>query len=494
MNARATGFGARVAAIFGLVALLLVALGVRVSLLVEDMHVEVRRAVEEHREEAYSRDMLHEMRMLQSRVNDLGAAARNDVQRPVLDGFVAEARRCLGMLSAGAVGVVPYSADHLDQERRLYAALERDLDALATALADGEGELAPLVGRALRNAEVLNDEMRRQARENSDRLGDEAQGLRTSVLVATALSLAMLAVVLRMVWVRVVRPVEALREGVQRISSGDLSHRVEITTRDEIGALAREFNRMADELHGMRSGLEARVEERTQEFLRAARLAGLGTMAAGIAHEINNPLASIASCAEGLERRLEKGTSDPAAQREYLQIIAREAYRAHEITSRLLDFARNGGGARLRFDAPDLMRELRVLLEHRLRQRGLALEVEYQADMPPLLGDPGEIKQVLLNLVSNAIDASPDGGRIHVRWSAYDGESVVEVQDEGPGVPPELRDRIFDPFFTTKEPGEGTGLGLAIVHRIVSAHGGRIELAGTGKGALFRVHFPVPAA
>lgn len=482
------------AAIFALVALLLVALGVRVSLLVEDMHIEVRRAVEEHREEAYSRDMLHEMRMLQTRVLDLGAATRDEVQKPVLAAFVTEARRCLEALRGGPAGEEPSDAEHIEQERRLYAALERDLDLLSSAIASGEGELAMLVATAQRNAEVLNEEMRREARENSAELSDEARRVRSAVLVATALALAMLGIVLRMVWKRVVRPVEALREGVQRISSGDLTHRVEITTRDEIGALAREFNRMADELHGMRSGLEARVEERTQEFLRAARLAGLGTMAAGIAHEINNPLASIASCAEGLERRLEKGTSDPTAQREYLQIIAREAYRAHEITSRLLDFARNGGGARLRFDAPDLMRELRVLLEHRLRQRGLALEVECQADLPPLVGDPGEIKQVLLNLVANAIDASPDGGRIHVRWSAYDGEIVVEVQDDGPGVPPELRDRIFDPFFTTKEPGKGTGLGLAIVHRIVTAHGGRIELAGTGKGALFRVHFPVPVA
>ena len=494
MSGGSTGFGARVATIFGVLALLLVGLGVRVSLLVEDMHVEVRRAVEEHREEAYSRDMLHEMRMLQTRALDLGPAVREEVQKPVLAAFVKEARRCLDALRSGPAGDEPSSEKHIEQERRLYAALQREFDALDAAIQKGDGELLSQVGTTLRNAEVLNEEMRREAGENSSELADEARRVRSAVLVATAIALGILVVVLRMVWKSVVRPVEALREGVQRISSGDLTHRVEITTRDEIGALAGEFNRMADDLHGMRSGLEARVEERTQAFLRAARLAGLGTMAAGIAHEINNPLASIASCAEGLERRLEKGASDPAAQREYLQIIAREAYRAHEITSRLLDFARNGGGARLRFDVTDLMRELRVLLEHRLRQRGLSLAVECEPDLPQIVGDPGEIKQVLLNLVSNAIDASPDGGRVRVRWSARDGEIAVEVEDEGPGVPAELRERIFDPFFTTKEPGKGTGLGLAIVHRIVTGHGGRIELASSGKGALFRVHFPLPAA
>lgn len=492
MNARGAGFGSRVAAIFGLLAGLLVALGVRVSLLVEEMHVEVRRAVEEHREEAFSRDMVHEMRMLQTRLLDLGSASRDDVQKPVLSAFVVEARRCLSALESGPQIDEPSSLEHIEQERRLYAALERDFLALEATIASGEGDLAPLVTTALRNAEVLNEEMRREAWENSANLNDEARRVRSAVLITTVLALVVLAIVLRMVWKRVVRPVEVLREGVRRISSGDLSHRVEVSTQDEIGALAREFNRMADELHGMRSGLEARVEERTQEFLRAARLAGLGTMAAGIAHEINNPLASIASCAEGLERRLQKGGGDPAAQREYLQIIAREAYRAHEITSRLLDFARNGGGARLRFDAPDLMRELRVLLEHRLHQHSLVLHVDCEPELPQLFGDPGEIKQVLLNLISNAIDASPEGGTIHVRWMAFDGEVRVEVEDEGSGVPLDVRDRIFDPFFTTKEPGKGTGLGLAIVHRIVTSHGGRIELAQAGKGALFRVHLPLP--
>jgi nitrogen fixation/metabolism regulation signal transduction histidine kinase len=143
------------------------------------------------------------------------------------------------------------------------------------------------------------------------------------VLATTALALIGLGVVLRMVWKRVVRPVEVLRDRVQRVAGGDLTHRVQIASGDEIGALARDFNRMADELHGMRSDLEARVEAKTQEFVRAARLAGLGTMAAGIAHEINNPLASIASCAEGMERRLAKGAIDETTQREYLQIIAR---------------------------------------------------------------------------------------------------------------------------------------------------------------------------
>lgn len=493
MNRRRTSFGKRVAAMFGLLALLFLALGIRVSLLVEDMHAEVRREVEEHREEAFSRDMVHEMRMLAARRLAFRMDGINAAERTVLLEFVSEAERCLTALAMSPVVGDPSVVEHVEQEQRLYAALRGNFVALRSAIESDVAELDEQVATALRNAEVLNEEMRREAAETGAALRDEARRVRSAVLVTTAVALVVLALVLRMVWQRVVTPVDALRDGARRIAEGDLGHRVEIGTRDEIGELAREFNRMADELHGMRSGLEARVEERTQEFLRAARLAGLGTMAAGIAHEINNPLASIASCAEGLERRLEKGGADPSAQREYLQIIAREAYRAHEITSRLLDFARNGGGARLRFDAPDLMRELRVLLEHRLRQRRLSLDVECPPDLPPLVGDPGEIKQVLLNLLLNAIDASPEGGRIAVRWSAFGGEIVLEVRDEGSGIPDALRERIFDPFFTTKEPGKGTGLGLAIVHRIVAAHAGRIELDNSGAGAVFRVHLPLPA-
>jgi signal transduction histidine kinase len=243
----------------------------------------------------------------------------------------------------------------------------------------------------------------------------------------------------------------------------------------------------------MREELEERVERRTRDFVRAARLAGLGTMAAGIAHEINNPLASIASCAEGLERKLRAGRLEPAQELEYLQIIAREAYRAHEITSRLLEFARGEGTLRVPVSLPDLLREIEVLLDHRLRARGLSLNVRCDGDMPVLEGDPGECKQVLLNLIHNAIDASPQGGSIELVCRRDDGGVVLEVEDQGPGVPAADVDRIFDPFFTTKQPGKGTGLGLAIVHRIVEAHGGTVEVSRSRSGgALFRVRIPAP--
>jgi signal transduction histidine kinase len=284
-----------------------------------------------------------------------------------------------------------------------------------------------------------------------------------------------------------------LRAAARRIAAGDLSHRVPLQRRDEVGELAADFNRMAGELADMHADLERRVDERTREFLRAARLAGLGTMAAGVAHEINNPLASIASCAEGLSRRLATGQADAAEQREYLEIIAKEAYRAHEITSRLLEFARSEPGPVVAFGAQELTRDLDVLLRHRLRERGLKLEFEFEAELGVLTGRPGEIKQVLLNLLHNAIDASPPNGRIVLRCRRDDEQLVFEVEDSGPGLPPQIAERAFDPFFTTKPPGKGTGLGLSIVERIVSSQRGRVEALDTGHGALFRVSIPAPA-
>jgi signal transduction histidine kinase len=344
---------------------------------------------------------------------------------------------------------------------------------------------------ARRLADVLRDEMRREAQESSLELLDRGREMRAKVVLATLLGLLVIAALTWMVRKHVVRPVVALREGAARIGSGDLTHRVGIASHDEIGELATEFDRMASELQGMRDELEARVEERTREFLRAARLAGLGTMAAGIAHEINNPLASIASCAEGLERRVASGKATPEEQREYLQIIAREAYRAHDITSRLLDFARTDPAPTAEFRFGDVVRDLDVLLEHKLRSRNVRLDVRCEREGPALYGNAAEWRQVLLNILHNAIDASLEGGVVRATCR-QEGEAIVlDVEDQGPGVPAADVERIFDPFFTTKAPGKGTGLGLSIVHRIVEAHGGRIEVTNTGRGALFRVRVPL---
>jgi signal transduction histidine kinase len=248
---------------------------------------------------------------------------------------------------------------------------------------------------------------------------------------------------------------------------------------------------MAGKLLQSRAELEQRVDERSREVLRTAQLAQLGTLAAGIAHEINNPLASIVAGADGLLRELDRSGRSDEGMREYLQILRKEGLRARDITVRLLRFARQDKPRREPVRLPDEAREVAAMFGHQLADAGVALQLVGADDAPAILGDPAEWRQVLFNLLRNALDASPRGGVITVAFGRDHDDALLVVQDQGTGIPPELVDRIFEPFFTTKEPGRGTGLGLAIVHRIVTAHGGRIGVQNGEQGAVFTIHVPM---
>ena len=492
------GIGRRLGAVFVVLGALLATIGAVVSVRVGEMHTSIAQVLEEHRESMFSRDIAYSLHAVETHVHahEAARATADENELLLMRELVRDARSALDALEEGPQSPDPSEQEHSDQEEKLYDALEGALGELEAKLVVGvdAGGLFALTRDACRLGDALHEEMRRESQESSVELLSRGRELLNEVALITVAALAALALVTYMVQRWVVRPVERLREGVARIGSGDLAHRFDVESRDEIGVLAHEFNRMAGELQGMRDDLEQRVDQRTREFVRAARLAGLGTLAAGIAHEINNPLASIASCAEGLQRRLDNGGTTPEQQREYLQIIAKEAYRAHEITSRLLEFARSEPTAPVSFALPDLLREIDVLLEHQLRARSLKLESSCDPDVPPMRGNPSECKQVLLNLLYNAIDASPPDGTIRVSCRRERADVVLEVEDQGPGIAAGEMERIFDPFFTTKEPGKGTGLGLAIVHRIVESHGGRVEVENTGHGALFRVRVPIASS
>jgi len=491
------GFARRVGALFALVACVLVLLAAYVRREVDSMHRSLERLAEEQRETDSAMYLLHHVRMLDLHYRKLRSEAwkADSSQVEELRFHCGQALQTLATLAHGPDGEDPSESGHAKDESRLYSELDGGLQALRLHL-DGAPEAASIaadVNELMRVAEVLNDEVHAEEARASTNLSADADAVRSAVFWTALLALVALSAALWLVQRSVVRPVLELRAAARRIATGDLSQRVPLQRRDEVGELAADFNRMAGELADMHADLERRVDERTREFLRAARLAGLGTMAAGVAHEINNPLASIASCAEGLSRRLASGQADAAEQREYLEIIAKEAYRAHEITSRLLEFARSEPGPVVAFGAQQLARDLDVLLRHRLRERGLQLELEFEPELGVLTGRPGEIKQVLLNLLHNAIDASPNNGRIVLRCRRSGEQLVFEVEDSGPGLPPQVAERVFDPFFTTKPPGKGTGLGLSIVERIVSSQRGRVEALDTGHGALFRVSLPAPA-
>jgi len=229
---------------------------------------------------------------------------------------------------------------------------------------------------------------------------------------------------------------------------------------------------------------------------RAEKLAAVGRLAAGVVHEINNPLATIAACAESLEKRIEEGafanSPEEADLREYLGLIRDEAFRCKNITNGLLDFSRLRAGQRVPVDVAEIIKAVARLVTHQQRGDNIQIDVEAAAGLPGVSGDVSQLQQAVVALATNAIDAMPEGGTLTLRASCSGPRVLVQVIDTGIGIPPENMTRIFDPFFTTKDVGRGTGLGLAVCYGILSDHGGRLDVRSTvGTGTTFTITLPV---
>ena len=233
-------------------------------------------------------------------------------------------------------------------------------------------------------------------------------------------------------------------------------------------------------------------------ILQSEKLAALGQLAAGVMHEINNPLATIGACVAATDGRLGEvsGPGEPAV-REYLSIIDREVERCTSIVDGLLDFSRPKGKAKAPASLNRIVDETLGLLRHHKRFKAVTLTRDLDESLPDVIVNAEQIVQVLMALSINALDAMEGGGRLAVRTgrSRRRGDHVfVEVEDSGPGIGADVRSKIFEPFFTTKAPGRGTGLGLSICYGIVEEHRGRIEVDTLpGRGAIFRVSLPVDA-
>ena len=233
-----------------------------------------------------------------------------------------------------------------------------------------------------------------------------------------------------------------------------------------------------------------------QAVARAEKLAAVGRLAAGVVHEINNPLATIAACAESLEKRIEEGvfgdSPDADDLREYLGLIRDEAFRCKSITNGLLDFSRLRAGQRVPVDVSELIKATARLVTHQQRGDNIKIEIETADDLPVVLGDGGQLQQAVVALATNAIDAMPDGGTLTLRAAESGSRILIEVKDTGIGIPHENMTKIFDPFFTTKDIGRGTGLGLAVCYGILSDHGGRLDVRSTvAVGTTFTIALPV---
>jgi two-component system, NtrC family, sensor kinase len=229
---------------------------------------------------------------------------------------------------------------------------------------------------------------------------------------------------------------------------------------------------------------------------RAEKLAAVGRLAAGVVHEINNPLATISACAESLENRVAEGAFSDSPEvedlREYLSLIRSEAFRCKTITNGLLDFSRVRTGNRAPIDITSVIKSSARLLAHQKRGENISINLELDESIPLVNADEGQIQQAVIALSTNAIDAMPTGGTLTLRVSVQNGRVAVEVQDTGHGIAAEDLPKIFEPFFTTKEFGKGTGLGLAVCYGIVTEHGGRLAVrSNIGKGTTFTMFLPI---
>ncbi|HEY2787787.1 MAG TPA: ATP-binding protein [Fimbriiglobus sp.] len=249
----------------------------------------------------------------------------------------------------------------------------------------------------------------------------------------------------------------------------------------------REKDRVVAALHAKTEELKST----TRQLWQAARLAGVGELAASIAHELNNPLGTVSLRIEGV---LAKTAADDP-RRKALEVIDQEVARMARLVGNLLQFSRAGRDQVSTVDVRDELGKTIELTEHHLTRTGVRIEPDYDAEAPVIFADRQHLRQVFLNLLTNAGDAMPGGGRLTVRVRpgrlAARPAVVVEVADTGVGIPPEHLARVTDPFFTTKDEGKGTGLGLAICKRIVSQHGGRLDIDSTvGQGTTVRITLP----
>jgi len=305
-------------------------------------------------------------------------------------------------------------------------------------------------------------------------LGITLLGMILSIVVATYLSSA------------IVRPINSLVRVSQKISQGDFSEVVQARSRNEIGELERTFSLMTSSLRE-RDREIMRLNE--QRMARSEKLASVGRLAAGIAHEINNPLTSVLTFSSLLLRKAED------EQKEKLGIIVKETTRCREIVKGLLNFARQSESKREQCDLNEIIENAIKLTKNQLKvsDNHITIVREFE-ELPALEIDRNQMLEVFINMIINAVDAMPKGGELKASTRLLGEEKAVEIRisDTGNGIPKENLEKIFDPFFTTKDAGKGTGLGLAVTYGIIEGHGGTIDVASeVGKGTSFVITLPL---
>ena len=324
------------------------------------------------------------------------------------------------------------------------------------------------------------------------------------MIISGIVSVIVLSFLLSLLLTRVVnRPVDRLLSATKTAAHGNLDQTVSIRSHDELGELSESFNNMISELKRSRDAieewtqtLERRVQERTQELqqvqdqlVRAGKMAALGELAAGVAHEINNPLTGVLTFSSLMLKKVDEAHP----WKKDLENIVQQTTRCRNIVRGLLDFARQRKPDKKDWDIHTLLDRTVTLVENQARFQNIKIVKEFKMGIPMLFVDGDQIQQVFMNIIINAADAmARDGGTLTIKTNNKDGTAEVSFTDTGCGMTKENIHKLFAPFFTTKEIGKGTGLGLAISYGIIQSHGGDIEVESqVGKGSTFRIKLPI---
>lgn len=306
------------------------------------------------------------------------------------------------------------------------------------------------------------------------------------------------------------KPISKLVEGMEKLSKGDMDYRINIKRKDEMGLLADSFNSMSEELklykekmENWTRSLEEEVEKKTSEIVRAQeglinaeKLASLGRMAAGVAHELNSPLTGIVTFAHLFLKRVPPERKEDI---EDLNVIIDQTERCSRIIKGLLGFSRRTASENAEINVNTLIENTLTIVKNQAKFHNITFDITLDKTIPEISVDPNQIQQVFLNMLLNAADAMEEKGRIVVasRFIEENNNKFIELEftDTGPGIPESILGKIFEPFFTTKPTGKGTGLGLSVSYGIIKKHNGQIFVKSElGKGASFFIHLPVDTA
>ncbi len=393
--------------------------------------------------------------------------------------------------------------DELFETARRIIAIEVRLQEIEPdgSVAEARQELSDTLEELEDIEELLGLELEAAARLAENEVTNAIGRLLFSVVVAGLLGLIVGS--LAAIWMsnQVNRSVRELRQAALRIADGELEVRAPITTGDELGELGESFNELASEIQQLVARLEQNLQDlrSTQaQLIQSGKLVAVGELAAGVAHELNNPLSVVLTYSMLLQEKLELLPEEAHDQvtkiGEQLDLMQSSAQRCKKIVDNLLLFSRQNDSEMSEIDIEDLLARTFDLIGSQLKKQGVQVGLDIEPGLPSLHGNFSQLQQVVTNLSLNAMQAMASGGELSVTTRSHDGECELSFADQGTGIPAEHLERIFEPFFTTKAIGEGTGLGLSIALGIVQAHGGRLTVDSVlGCGTTFRMSLPFSA-